>query len=208
MAGMRSHGGPKYFEKLEYFENIPNQLWRSLIGNKTCNFLAKSHLFTFTWSKHVAVKKIISFTKYPQQSKTRPVSAYLAGHLHISAVIRTRRTITDQNSHLQPGLGQGGLNLGLIKYNHRGLVIKHVQLPPGEAWDHLLLHVSCHGRTLTGPGNINTKSSISATTEKTRPTSSYGRGHPSTCIHLYSPSVVVRETKSDKLAALKPNFSL
>ena len=121
-----------------------------------------------------------------------------------AAVIRTRRTITDHNSHLQPGLGQAGLTLGLIEYNYRSLAIKHGLLPPGEAWDHLLPHVSCHGRTLTGPGNIRTKSSISATTGENQANKFLLR--PS--LKLYSPSVVVTETKSDKRAALKPNFSL
>ena len=36
------------FEKFKYFQNTPNQLWRSLIDIKTCSFLAKSHLFTLT----------------------------------------------------------------------------------------------------------------------------------------------------------------
>ena len=78
---------------------------------------------------------------------------------------------------------QGGAILVCWSITVSSIVIKHDPLSPDVACDHLRPHVSMSHQDTDRPGGgIRTKSSISATTEKTRPTS-YCGGHLSTCIH-------------------------
>ena len=100
---------------------------------------------------------------------------------------------------------QGGTILVCWSVTVSSIVIKHDQHPPDVACDHLRPHVSMSHQDTDRPGGRHQNKVINIC--------NYGENQANKLLwrpslNLYSRSVVVTETKSDKLAALKPNFSL
>ena len=131
------------------------------------------------------------------------VSGCKGGHLHISCYQNKADNYRSQQSF---ATRSGRTSSGLLEYICSSVTIKHGLHPPGEACDHL---PSCQHVT---PGH---RQAWGATSEQSHQYLQQLRRKPGQQVimvgpsfSLYSRSVVVTETKSDKLAALKPNFSL